>query len=218
MLVVALDPNPVTFLRERRSHPIFRSVKYGLWLQRKCGTRSRIVASLSCRETEGKSASPFLDELPHYPRIGEMRLKRGQSLGRGIEGGLFAIRAYCDRLGIRLVSSTHVNSSRARLKSGELSCATQLLSKKLYCARPASGRRTLPWPPGMYTALPLESPLPESVAGAVPIDVRLKPRSVGGRFWWPKDAPPWLGFVYGPGDRRSEARYGREEGDDNPDR
>ncbi|WP_158997778.1 hypothetical protein [Streptomyces aureus] len=206
VLAVTLDPDPVSTLRGTKEHPSFQDVEYRLWLQAQCGIQSRIVVTLTRQQVENEGASFLFDGLREHVEINRVLLRPGQSLGRGMRGSASAIRDYCDPLGIGVdFAEGHrrtegIIDARRHLARGELSRASQLLSQKFYCARPASGRRPMTWPPGAYAAVPVELPTPEDAQARQPIYLTLEPWCNGSRMLWPDDATPWLAFIAGPGD------------------
>ncbi|MFF4448268.1 hypothetical protein [Streptomyces sp. NPDC001502] len=218
VLVVTLDPDPVAILRGPQTRPAFQDVEYRLWFQAQCGVQSRLVISLSRWEVEQEGASLILNGLRRHVKVEEFLLGQGQSLGRGVRGSASTIQKYCDRLGIRVAvtdryrSPVRVNDARDHLCKGELSSARKLLSQDFYCARPASGERTMSWPPGTYTALPLDVPMRHHALDRPAVELPLTPCPGGSRLRWPDGSPPWLAFVAGPGDRSGAPDGRRTEG------
>ncbi|MEU8547722.1 hypothetical protein AB0C81_12105 [Streptomyces roseoverticillatus] len=220
VLVVTLAPDPVATLRGPLSRPSFQDVEYRLWYQKQCGVQSRIVVHLTRREVEEGGAALLLDGIRRHVTVAGLLLKPGQSLGRGAPGGIAAIRDYCARAGIQVDftdpyrATAGIEEARAHLANGRLARAVELLFQRLHWARPSSGSRVLPWPPGTYAAQPMETP-PSTTACAhgragmdrardgdegAPVQVHLTPCPGGSRLRWPEGAPPWLAFVSGPGD------------------
>lgn len=220
VLVVTLAPDPVATLRGPLSRPAFQDVEYRLWYQEQCGVQSRIVVHLTRTEVEEGGAALLLDGIRRHVTVAGLLLKPGQSLGRGAPGGIAAIRDYCAREGIRVGftdpyrATAGIEEARTHLSNGRLARAVELLFQRLYWAQPSSGSRVMPWPPGTYTAQPMETP-PSSAACAdgstctdrdgdgdegAPVQVHLAPCPGGSLLRWPEGAPPWLAFVSGPGD------------------
>ncbi|MEV5915565.1 hypothetical protein AB0M00_42635 [Streptomyces chartreusis] len=218
VLVVTLAPDPVATLRGPLSRPAFQDVEYLLWYQQQCGVQSRIVVHLTRREVEEGGAALLLDGIRRHVTVAGLLLKPGQSLGRGAPGGIAAIRDYCARAGIHVGfadpyrATADIEEARTHLANGRLARTVELLFQRLHWARPSSRSRVLPWPPGTYTAQPMEAPpSPAACAntdrawegdgdkGAL-VQVHLAPCPGGSRLRWPEGAPPWLAFVSGPGD------------------
>ncbi|WP_406100429.1 hypothetical protein [Streptomyces sp. NBC_01013] len=219
VLVVTLEPDPVATLRGLRARPAFQDIEYRLWFQSQCGVQSRIVVGLTRQEVEEEGASFLLDALRKHVRIDELLLRPGQSLGRGVGGSLSTIQECGRRMGMRVgvsngyVGPVHIGEARGHMVKGELARAGALLSQMFYCARPSSGERTLPWPPGAYIAWPVEEPVSGEVQGRAPVEITLTPCNDGSLLQWPKGAGRWLAFAAGPGDHR-RSNSGWEAGDD----
>ena len=210
LLVVTLSPSPLAQLRGATEHPTFDDVEARLFFQERCGVDTRITVSLSCRELNDCGAHFLLSHLHQIVSIEELTLGAAQSLGRGEAGSERAIGAFCAAHDIRLHSlpppagRLRINEAREHLRSGHLRQAVALLSRPLYWARPRS-QLYLPWPPGLYSAIPIRAPAPlPQIPDAPPIVVELKPDRMLSRVRWPDRTILWLAFISGPCDDDGE--------------
>jgi len=207
LLVVTFEPSPISLLMGARSRPPFDDVVARLAAQARWGASSRIVVALTPQEVQHAGVDELLDALAPYVEIEELALGVRQNLGTQDRGNDAAIRAAAARRGIgvrRLDGRFHGTpkpDARTALVGGRLGRAVELIGRPLYWSRPEGGRRTLPWPPGSYRAVPLRGPHMGAETGP-PVTVELVEEPGGATFRWPDDDAPWLGFVSGPQDLR----------------
>jgi FAD synthase len=204
-MVVTLDPTPAAQMWGRLEVPSFDAITARVYIQRKCGVQTNVVAHLRRDEIYEGGAEYFLSRLCERVSVSKLILGAGQSLGRGPRGSVRTILEYCSEHGIdveRLSPPSRrwsIPGARNALRRGHLGTCVNILGRPLFWSRPRSQYAVLPWIPGRYRAIPCPAPVSECVSGSA-IDIQLQSFTDRSRFQWPDRAIRWLAFVEGPGD------------------
>lgn len=204
-LAVVLNPNPVTFIYGPAEAPVYDDIHTRVQLMHCCG----FDGILQIRFTKNDlNAAPgdFFDLIQASGiTIKELWLGARQLLGRGPESSMEALQALCERREIQLRRLPHAQleteTVRGHLGAGRLVEATRLVGRPPLRSRPRSGTCRLAWSPGIYRAMPLDTPQRQCESGNC-IDVTLSAARDGlPAFSWPDRTIPYLAFIAGPGDR-----------------
>ena len=204
-LAVVLDPNPVTFIYGLAEAPVYDDIRTRIQLMYCCGFDA-ILHVRFAKSDLNAGPGDFLDLVQAFGiTIKELWLGARQLLGRGPESSMEALHALCERREIQIRRLPHAQLEtepvRHHLRAGCLVEATRLVGRPPLRSKPRSGKCRLAWSPGLYHAVPLDTP-ERPCAGRTCIDVTLTAeRGRLSAFSWPDRTIPYLAFIAGPGDR-----------------
>ena len=206
-VAVLIDPAPGAasgFARQYDTFgwPVYDSVPARIGLIRHLGLDAVVVVRF--RKIDfGATAAAFLDTVRERVCLEELWLGAVQQLGPGIPGSPPAVADYAHRHGFRLTmlprAPLGTYDVRYLLASGRVREAVHIVGHPPTWRRPRSGVLRLPWRPGRYQAVALDSP--ERPPDGNKINIALAARSnESATMCWPDPGIRYLAFTAGPAD------------------
>jgi hypothetical protein len=199
--VAVLDPSPRVFVVGENQHPLFHNSEARVELLRRSGIDLVVHVAFEPGDLYG-TAADFFDAVCPHVEIREFWLRNKQDLGRNARGSQLAVTLVCRARGIHFrilppdPGTADASAARILLGRGDVEGAARRAGCPPRFHRPAGGRLSLAWAPGLYQALPLDG------AGAPagdPLAVTLRPGGDGmATLEWTARMGEALAFVAGP--------------------
>lgn len=217
-LIVALAPDPITFLAGRAKVPIYNDAATRVQLIQTCGVDGVLQVKFTDADIGGNAADLFA-LLHAHVQIRELWLGARQTFGRGVEGSMSAIAELAERHGITLVRTAPVRLAtsvvREHLLEGRFAEAVRLVGRPPVLQKPQKGKMRLAWHPGRYKVHVLEDPCLSLAAGSMEhteVDL-FEIMLIGGKsglstLVWPSPDARYLAFHHGPADKEMASTRG----------
>lgn len=205
-VTVLLDPAPVQFLATMNTWPIFEPAAVRIERMRQLGVDGTVVVHFT-RSHLTTSPALFMESIRAHIPIAELWLGVNQVFGRGESGSQEAIFRVgrSQGFGVRLLDGATDPKGmsfglRARLASGCVAAARELVGHVPVHARPTGAPLRLAWAPGCYQGQPL-SALEEPLDTMRVVPVMLEEEEDGcSTLVWPDPRMAYLAMLKGPND------------------